>query len=150
MVVCMEVTGGTTKKLLGLTKMIPASTSFVHSATYHLVMEAFGGKDVIPPFFVLFQQCSIKPPDYGPLPQGAPSCCQSAFEPEGILRPFTVQVTRVTAGAAGIYVLVDVWGYRQPTIVLELMGKHALMIYIFAACNLLPLFLHAWILLEET
>ncbi|KAF9594310.1 hypothetical protein IFM89_030089 [Coptis chinensis] len=46
--------------------------------------------------------------------------------------------------------LVDVWGYRQPTIVLELMGKHALMIYILAACNLLPLFLHAWILLEET
>ncbi|KAF9588621.1 hypothetical protein IFM89_013708 [Coptis chinensis] len=25
--------------------------------------------DVIPPFFVLFQQCSIKSPDYGPLPQ---------------------------------------------------------------------------------
>ncbi|KAF9596303.1 hypothetical protein IFM89_008829 [Coptis chinensis] len=39
---------------------------------------------------------------------------------------------------------VDVWGYRQPTIVLELMGKHALMIYIFAACNLLPLFLHGF------
>ncbi|KAF9625454.1 hypothetical protein IFM89_022887 [Coptis chinensis] len=26
-------------------------------------------------FFVLFQQCSIKSPDYGPLPQGAPSWC---------------------------------------------------------------------------
>ncbi|KAF9597482.1 hypothetical protein IFM89_018928 [Coptis chinensis] len=57
--------------------------------------------------------------------------------------------TCVTTGAAGIfftgiYVLVDVWGYRRPTIVPELMGKHALMIYILAACNLLPLFLHGF------
>ncbi|KAF9619569.1 hypothetical protein IFM89_007396 [Coptis chinensis] len=150
------------------------------------------------------KQCSIKSPDYGPLPQGAPSWCQSAFEPEGILSSvmavvtcmiglhyghvivhfkehkdrilhwmipasclvvmgfildfsgmhvnkalYSSSYTCVTAGAAGIfftgiYVLVDVWGYRRPTIVLELMGKHALMIYILAACNLLPLFLHGF------
>ncbi|KAF9590993.1 hypothetical protein IFM89_000538 [Coptis chinensis] len=51
--------------------------------------------------------------------------------------PFTVQVTRVTTvhlefSFLEFMSLVDVWGYRQPTIVLELMGKHALMIYIFA------------------
>ncbi|XP_021900262.1 heparan-alpha-glucosaminide N-acetyltransferase isoform X3 [Carica papaya] len=55
----------------------------------------------------------------------------------------------VTAGAAGIlfaaiYVLVDVFGYRRVSFALEWMGVHALMIYIFAACNILPLIVHGF------
>lgn len=55
----------------------------------------------------------------------------------------------VTAGAAGIlfvgiYVMVDVWGYRRMTIVMEWMGMHALMIYILAACNVFPIFLQGF------
>ncbi|KAL2329480.1 hypothetical protein Fmac_017061 [Flemingia macrophylla] len=55
----------------------------------------------------------------------------------------------VTAGAAGIlfvgiYVMVDVWGYRRMTVVMEWMGMHALMIYILAACNVFPIFLQGF------
>ncbi|KAJ7979699.1 Heparan-alpha-glucosaminide N-acetyltransferase [Quillaja saponaria] len=55
----------------------------------------------------------------------------------------------LTAGAAGIlftgiYLMVDVYGYRRPTIVMEWMGKHALMIYILAACNIVPIILQGF------
>lgn len=55
----------------------------------------------------------------------------------------------VTAGAAGvlfvgIYLMVDVCGYRRMTLVLEWMGMHALMIYILAACNVFPILLQGF------
>lgn len=80
-----------------------------------------------------------------------PSCCllASAFCLDffGIQmnKPlYTLSYTCVTAGAAGIlfagiYVLVDVYGLRRPTIAFEWMGKHALMIYILIGCNILPI-----------
>ncbi|CAK9166197.1 unnamed protein product [Ilex paraguariensis] len=62
---------------------------------------------------------------------------------------YTFSYTCVTAGAAGIlisgiYVLVDLYGYRRPTKVLEWMGIHALMIYILAACNVVPVVLQGF------
>ncbi|XP_077227875.1 uncharacterized protein LOC143860906 isoform X2 [Tasmannia lanceolata] len=62
---------------------------------------------------------------------------------------YTFSYTCVTAGAAGIlftgiYVLVDVYGYRRPTMVLEWLGMHALMIYILIACNILPVILQGF------
>ncbi|XVF16902.1 hypothetical protein REPUB_Repub10bG0071000 [Reevesia pubescens] len=57
---------------------------------------------------------------------------------------YTFSYMCVTAGAAGflfagIYLLVDMYGYRRMTLVLEWMGKHALVIYILAACNIIPI-----------
>ncbi|CAM6059082.1 unnamed protein product [Sphagnum tenellum] len=48
-----------------------------------------------------------------------------------------------TGGAAGLvligfYLLVDVHGWRQPTVVLEWMGMHALLMYTLVACGVLP------------
>lgn len=62
---------------------------------------------------------------------------------------YTFSYTCVTAGAAGIlfagiYVLVDVYGYRRPTMIMELMGMHALVIFILAACNVLPVVLQGF------
>ncbi|KAK9133074.1 hypothetical protein Scep_012602 [Stephania cephalantha] len=62
---------------------------------------------------------------------------------------YSLSYTCVTAGAAGllfagIYVLVDVCGYKRPTWLLEWMGRHSLMLYILAACNILPMFLHGF------
>lgn len=62
---------------------------------------------------------------------------------------YTFSYMCVTAGAAGIlfggiYLMVDVCGYRRTTVVFEWMGMHALMIYILAACNVLPLVLHGF------
>ncbi|XP_042442690.1 heparan-alpha-glucosaminide N-acetyltransferase-like [Zingiber officinale] len=56
---------------------------------------------------------------------------------------YTVSYTCITAGAAGMlftatYVLVDVFGYRRPTLAMEWLGKHALMVYILIGCNILP------------
>ncbi|XP_010929549.1 uncharacterized protein [Elaeis guineensis] len=56
---------------------------------------------------------------------------------------YSLSYTCVTAGAAGIlfagiYVLVDVYGFRRPTYAMEWMGMHALMIYILIGCNILP------------
>ncbi|KAG6781316.1 hypothetical protein POTOM_014210 [Populus tomentosa] len=56
---------------------------------------------------------------------------------------YTFSYMCVTAGAAGIvftgiYLLVDVCGFRRPTLVLEWMGMHALMIFILATSNVLP------------
>ncbi|KAF5200804.1 heparan-alpha-glucosaminide N-acetyltransferase [Thalictrum thalictroides] len=156
------------------------------------------------PIYSRTKQCSIKSPNYGPLPIDAPSWCQAPFEPEGLLSSimaivscilglhyghvivhikdhkkrimqwtipalvllvlgfimhfsgmhfnkvlYSSSYTCLTAGTAGIlfagiYVLVDVYGYRRLTFVLEWMGKHSLMIYILAACNLLPIFLQGF------
>ncbi|TYH20263.1 hypothetical protein ES288_A05G417600v1 [Gossypium darwinii] len=57
---------------------------------------------------------------------------------------YTFSYMCVTASAtgflfAGIYLLVDIHGYRGMTLVLEWMGKHALVIYILAACNIIPI-----------
>ncbi|XP_022858642.1 uncharacterized protein LOC111379494 [Olea europaea var. sylvestris] len=54
-----------------------------------------------------------------------------------------------TTGAAGIlfasiYIMVDVYGYTRLTVVLEWMGKHALMIFILVACNVVPLILQGF------
>ncbi|KAI4336454.1 hypothetical protein L6164_014979 [Bauhinia variegata] len=62
---------------------------------------------------------------------------------------YTFSYTCVTAGAAGIlftgiYLMVDVWGYSRMTMVMEWMGRHALMIYILAACNILPIILQGF------
>ncbi|XP_047171951.1 heparan-alpha-glucosaminide N-acetyltransferase [Vigna umbellata] len=62
---------------------------------------------------------------------------------------YSFSYTCVTAGTAGIlfvgiYLMVDVCGYRRLTIFLEWMGMHALMIYILAACNVFPIFLQGF------
>ncbi|XP_062225541.1 uncharacterized protein LOC133924148 isoform X1 [Phragmites australis] len=62
---------------------------------------------------------------------------------------YTVSYTLATAGAAGllfagIYTLVDLYGYRRPTVVMEWMGLHALMIFILIACNIVPIFIHGF------
>jgi predicted acyltransferase len=62
---------------------------------------------------------------------------------------YTLSYTLGTAGAAGllfagIYTLVDLYGYRRPTVAMEWMGMHALMIYVLIACNILPIFIHGF------
>ncbi|WVZ75205.1 hypothetical protein U9M48_023286 [Paspalum notatum var. saurae] len=62
---------------------------------------------------------------------------------------YTISYTLATAGAAGllfagIYALVDLYGFRRPTITMEWMGKHALMIYVLVACNILPMFIRGF------
>jgi len=62
---------------------------------------------------------------------------------------YTLSYTLATAGAAGllfagIYALVDLYGYRRPTVAMEWMGMHALMIYVLIACNILPIFVHGF------
>ncbi|KAG9447380.1 hypothetical protein H6P81_013508 [Aristolochia fimbriata] len=62
---------------------------------------------------------------------------------------YSFSYTCVTAGAAGIlfvgtYILVDVYGYTRPTLLMEWMGTNALMIYILAACNVLPVMLQGF------
>ncbi|KAG0495149.1 hypothetical protein HPP92_006143 [Vanilla planifolia] len=62
---------------------------------------------------------------------------------------YTLSYTFYTAGAAGLlfavlYLLVDVYNYRRLTYVMEWMGKHALMIYVLIACNILPIFIHGF------
>ncbi|CAA7400657.1 unnamed protein product [Spirodela intermedia] len=62
---------------------------------------------------------------------------------------YSLSYTCATAGAAGIlftgiYVLVDVYGYRRPTLVVEWMGTHALMIYVLLACNIFPVLIQGF------
>lgn len=62
---------------------------------------------------------------------------------------YSFTYTCVTAGAAGIlfagtYILVDFHGFRRPTMVLEWMGMHALMIYTLVACNVVPIVLQGF------
>ncbi|KAL6963699.1 heparan-alpha-glucosaminide N-acetyltransferase [Sarracenia purpurea var. burkii] len=54
---------------------------------------------------------------------------------------YTISYMLVTSASAGItfialYILVDVYGYRQLTSVLEWMGKHSLSIYVIVISNL--------------
>lgn len=62
---------------------------------------------------------------------------------------YSLSYTCVTAAAAGIlfagiYVLVDVYCFRRPTCAMEWMGRHALMIYILIACNILPVLIQGF------
>lgn len=62
---------------------------------------------------------------------------------------YSLSYTCVTAGAAGLlfagmYLLVDVYGFRRPTYAMEWMGMHALSIYILIACNILPIFIQGF------
>ncbi|MED6183619.1 hypothetical protein PIB30_039366 [Stylosanthes scabra] len=62
---------------------------------------------------------------------------------------YTFSYMCVTAGASGvlfvgIYLMVDVCGYSRLTMIMEWMGKHALMIYILAACNVFPIFIQGF------
>lgn len=54
---------------------------------------------------------------------------------------YTFSYMCITSGAAGllfsaIYLFVDMYGYRRPTVLLEWMGLNALLIYALAACDL--------------
>uniref|UniRef100_A0A0E0BJZ2 Heparan-alpha-glucosaminide N-acetyltransferase catalytic domain-containing protein n=1 Tax=Oryza glumipatula TaxID=40148 RepID=A0A0E0BJZ2_9ORYZ len=56
---------------------------------------------------------------------------------------YSLSYTCVTTGTAGlffvaIYLLVDVKGYKRPVLPMEWMGKHALMIFVLVACNVIP------------
>ncbi|KAF0897017.1 hypothetical protein E2562_031317 [Oryza meyeriana var. granulata] len=56
---------------------------------------------------------------------------------------YSLSYTCVTTGTAGlffvaIYLLVDVKGYKRPAFPMEWMGKHALMIFVLVACNIVP------------
>ncbi|WOL12595.1 heparan-alpha-glucosaminide N-acetyltransferase-like isoform X1 [Canna indica] len=66
---------------------------------------------------------------------------------------YTVSYTCITAGTAGIlftgiYLLVDVCGYRRPTLPMEWMGMNALSIYILIGCNILPIFIQGFYWME--
>ncbi|PIN26663.1 Heparan-alpha-glucosaminide N-acetyltransferase [Handroanthus impetiginosus] len=103
-------------------------------------------------------------PDYSRIPPYAPSWSQAPFDPEGLLSTvmaivkrscpmhinkalYSVSYTCVTGGVAGIliatiYLAVDVYGRRRFTMVLEWMGKNALLIYIFLEPAISCLLLH--------
>ncbi|MCO5612512.1 hypothetical protein L7F22_066780 [Adiantum nelumboides] len=56
---------------------------------------------------------------------------------------YTISYVFVTGGASGlvftaIYVLVDVWNYRKPFLLLEWMGMNALLIFVLAAIEVFP------------
>ncbi|KAI5080872.1 hypothetical protein GOP47_0004055 [Adiantum capillus-veneris] len=56
---------------------------------------------------------------------------------------YTISYVCVTGGVAGlvfsaIYVLVDVWNYRKPFLLLEWMGMNALLIFVLAAIEVFP------------
>ncbi|KAK1294795.1 hypothetical protein QJS10_CPA16g00734 [Acorus calamus] len=62
---------------------------------------------------------------------------------------YTFSYTCVTAGVAGLlfagtYILVDIYGFRRPTMIFEWMGMHALIIYILAACNIFPILIQGF------
>ena len=38
----------------------------------------------------------------------------------------------------------DVYGYRRPTVVIEWIGTHALMIYVLLACNVFPVLIQGF------
>ncbi|KAI3992656.1 hypothetical protein MKX01_007978 [Papaver californicum] len=62
---------------------------------------------------------------------------------------YSLSYTCLTVGAAGIlfaaiYLVVDVFGFRKPSLVFEWMGKHAMVIYILAACNVFPILLQGF------
>ncbi|KAF9594212.1 hypothetical protein IFM89_028869 [Coptis chinensis] len=54
-----------------------------------------------------------------------------------------------TAGAAGIvfsglYIVIDVWGYRTPTLFLEWIGMNALFVFVMAAQGIFAGFINGW------
>ncbi|CAO2147073.1 unnamed protein product [Urochloa humidicola] len=55
-------------------------------------------------------------------------------------------VTTGTAGLffAGIYLLVDVYGFKKPLFPMEWVGKHALMIFVLVPCNVAPILVHGF------
>ncbi|KAH0869963.1 hypothetical protein HID58_076985, partial [Brassica napus] len=62
---------------------------------------------------------------------------------------YTLSYVCVTAGASGflfstIYLMVDVYGYKRASLVLQWMGIHALPIYVLIACNLVFLIIHGF------
>ncbi|XP_024032199.1 heparan-alpha-glucosaminide N-acetyltransferase isoform X1 [Morus notabilis] len=62
---------------------------------------------------------------------------------------YTFSYMCVSAGAAGvvfvaIYLMVDMWRYRRVGMLLEWMGKHALLIFVLVACNLIPILLQGF------
>lgn len=62
---------------------------------------------------------------------------------------YSLSYTCVTTGTAGlffaaIYVLVDVYGYKRHFFPMEWMGKHALMIFVLVACNIVPILVHGF------
>ncbi|KAH0923691.1 hypothetical protein HID58_023709 [Brassica napus] len=62
---------------------------------------------------------------------------------------YTLSYVCVTAGASGflfstIYLMVDVYGYKRASLVLQWMGIHALPIYVLVACNLVFLIIHGF------
>ncbi|WOL01801.1 heparan-alpha-glucosaminide N-acetyltransferase-like isoform X1 [Canna indica] len=62
---------------------------------------------------------------------------------------YTWSYTCITAGVAGVmfsgvYVLVDVYGYRRPSLAMEWLGKNAFIVYILLGCNILPVFIQGF------
>ncbi|KAG7533236.1 hypothetical protein ISN45_Aa08g008760 [Arabidopsis thaliana x Arabidopsis arenosa] len=62
---------------------------------------------------------------------------------------YTLSYMCVTSGASGfllsaIYLMVDVYGYKRASLVLEWMGIHALPIYVLIACNIVFLIIHGF------
>ncbi|KAF8650843.1 hypothetical protein HU200_063751 [Digitaria exilis] len=55
-------------------------------------------------------------------------------------------VTTGTAGLffAGIYLLVDVYGCKKPLFPMEWVGKHALLIFVLVACDIVPILVHGF------
>ncbi|XVF76369.1 hypothetical protein PTKIN_Ptkin13bG0261000 [Pterospermum kingtungense] len=54
-----------------------------------------------------------------------------------------------TAGAAGIvfsglYILIDVWGFRTPFLFLEWIGMNAMLVFVLGAQGILPAFFNGW------
>ncbi|CAM6047913.1 unnamed protein product [Sphagnum compactum] len=150
------------------------------------------------PVYQRTPDCSMKSPDYGPLPPGAPNWCRAPFDPEGLLSSLSAvgscfiglhfghvlvhykdHYSRIQhwfwpalglltvglalhlfgmelnkplysfsyvcfmGGAAGLvltsfYILVDVHGWRIPTLLFKWMGMNALLMYTLVACGILP------------
>ncbi|KAJ1275762.1 hypothetical protein BS78_05G161300 [Paspalum vaginatum] len=62
---------------------------------------------------------------------------------------YSLSYTCVTTGAAGlffagIYLLVDVYGYKKAVFPMEWVGKHALIVFVLVACNIAPILLHGF------
>ncbi|GJN25431.1 hypothetical protein PR202_gb13258 [Eleusine coracana subsp. coracana] len=91
------------------------------------------------------QQCSINSPRNGPLPSDAPPWCEAPFDPEGLLRCLLgmggcFEVLYVIP----MYIQVDMYGYKKPLFPMEWVGKHALIIFVLVACNIVPILLQGF------
>ncbi|KAG6489109.1 hypothetical protein ZIOFF_050367 [Zingiber officinale] len=60
---------------------------------------------------------------------------------------YTPSYTCITAGTAGV-MFTGVYVHRKPTLVMEWLGTHALMVYILLGCNIFPLFSQGFYLRE--